>query len=130
MRLGGRPIAAAITIGYRGGVENPWASSLREYRSSCANMLLYWTMIERAIADGRDVFDFGRSTPGESTWLFKKQWGAEESPFYWEYVLDAGRSLPDFSPKNGKFQAALAAWKRLPVRVANAIGPPLVRNIP
>jgi FemAB-related protein (PEP-CTERM system-associated) len=130
VRLGARPIAAAITIGHRRAIENPWASSLREYRPLCANMLLYWAMIERAIADGYRVFDFGRSTQGESTWHFKKQWGAEESPFYWEYVVNGARVLPDLSPKNAKFDTALAVWKRLPVAVANMIGPHVVRNIP
>jgi hypothetical protein len=34
------------------------------------------------------------------------------------------------SPKNPKFSVAIRAWQRLPVRVANAIGPHVVRNIP
>ena len=130
VRLDGRPIAAAITIGYRRTIENPWASSLREYRPLCANMLLYWTMIERAIADGYRVFDFGRSTRGETTWHFKKQWGAEESPFYWEYLVNGEAEVPDLSPGNAKFGRLIALWKRLPVPVANLVGPRVVRNIP
>jgi serine/alanine adding enzyme len=82
VRLNGAPVAAGITIGYRRSVENPWASSLREHRSLNPNMLLYWTMLRDSIARGYKVFDFGRSTPNEGTYQFKKQWGAQESPFF------------------------------------------------
>ncbi|RPJ84792.1 MAG: FemAB family PEP-CTERM system-associated protein [Acidobacteria bacterium] len=128
--LAGRPVAAGITIGYRGAVENPWASSLREHRSLNPNMLLYWTMIQDAIARGYKVFDFGRSSPNEGTYNFKKQWGAIESPFYWEYVLRNEAPLPDQSPKSTKFSLAVSAWQRLPLTLTNLLGPPVVRNIP
>jgi hypothetical protein len=128
--LGGSPVAAGVTIGYRTSVENPWASSLREHRSLNPNMLLYWTMLQDAIARGFSVFDFGRSTPNEGTYHFKKQWGAVESPFFWEYVLNGVQSLPDHSPKSSKFSLAVSVWKRLPVTVANVLGPRIVARIP
>ncbi len=119
-----------MTIGYRDAVENPWASSLREHRSLNPNMLLYWLMIRDAIARGYRVFDFGRSTRDEGTYQFKKQWGAADSPFFWEYALAEGRSLPDLGPKSSKFSAAVSAWQRLPLPIANALGPHIVRGIP
>ncbi len=130
VRQKGKPVAAGITIGYRDVVENPWASSLRKYRALCPNMLLYWMMIRDAIARGYERFDFGRSTPHEGTYRFKKQWGAEESPFYWEYVLAGGRALPKRSPRNPKFQVAVAVWRRLPLWTTRLLGPAIVRNIP
>jgi FemAB-related protein (PEP-CTERM system-associated) len=130
VRLGGTPVAAGIAVGYRDSIENPWASSLREHRALCPNMLLYWTMIGEAIRRGYRVFDFGRSTPNEGTYHFKKQWGAVESPFYWEYVLTRGETLPDQSRENPKFSLAVSAWQRLPLAVANLIGPRIVCNIP
>jgi serine/alanine adding enzyme len=130
VRLGGIPVAAGITIGYRKALENPWASSLREFRSQNPNMLLYWVMLQDAISRGYSIFDFGRSTPNEGTYQFKKQWGARESPFFWEYVTRPGAALPDHSPKSAKFSAAVAVWQKLPIVVANAFGPLVVRNIP
>ncbi len=124
------PVAAAITIGYADAVENPWASSLREHRALNPNMLLYWLMIRDAVARGYRVFDFGRSSPGEGTYQFKKQWGAVESPFYWEYAIAEGKPLPDLSPKSSKLSAAVSVWRRLPLRIANVLGPRVVRNIP
>jgi hypothetical protein len=76
------------------------------------------------------VFDFGRSTPNEGTYKFKEQWGALPEPVCWEYRLLNGSALPDQTPKNPKFRAAIAVWKRLPLVVTNRLGPHLVRSIP
>jgi FemAB-related protein (PEP-CTERM system-associated) len=130
VHLKGVPVAAGITIGYRSVVENPWASSLREHRSLNPNMLLYWTMLQDAIGRGFSNFDFGRSTPDEGTYMFKKQWGARESPFFWEYLLKEGCELPALSPKSPKFRTAVSLWQRLPLVVAGIVGPRIVRNIP
>lgn len=127
---GTRAVAAGITIQHRDGIEVPWASSLREYRAECPNNLLYWQIIKHGIAAGLHVLDFGRSTPNEGTFHFKKQWGAEPSPLYWEYILMGGEAPKDLSPKNPKFGAAIAVWKRLPVSVTTALGPHIVRSIP
>jgi len=123
-------VAGAITLSFKDTVENPWASSLREYRTLSPNTLLYWRMIEHAIATGHTIFDFGRSTPNEGTYNFKAQWGAEPTPLHWEYVLKGGRSLPNLSPSNPKYRAAIAIWTRLPLAVANRLGPYIVRSIP
>ena len=52
---GDRTVAGAIALSHRDVLEVPWASSLREYRSQCPNNLLYWRIIEHAIASGRPV---------------------------------------------------------------------------
>jgi serine/alanine adding enzyme len=123
-------VAAGITLSFRHTIENPWASSLREYRPLAPNTLLYWRMVEHAIATGHTTFDFGRSTPNEGTYKFKAQWGAEPVPLHWEYVLSGGQRLPDLSPSNPKYRAAIALWTRLPLAVANRLGPHIVRSIP
>jgi FemAB-related protein (PEP-CTERM system-associated) len=130
VRLEGRPIAAGI--GYRTGrlFEVPWASSIREYNALCPNHMLYWHAIESALGEGVEVFDFGRSTPGEGTFKFKAQWGAQPVPLHWEYWLPPGHELPDQGPTNPKFKLAIEGWKRLPLWLANAAGPKIVRWIP
>lgn len=130
VRHGQRPVAAAIALGFRSAVEVPSAGSLRAYRAMCPNMLLYWRVMQQAIVDGRRVLDFGRSTPGEGTFRFKEQWGASPGPMTWEYVLLSGGDLPDRSPTSTRFRAAIAAWKRLPLTIANRVGPSVVRFLP
>jgi len=130
VRQGARPIAASVTLRFRDTVIVPWASSLREYRHLVPNMLLYWTMLEEAVKEGVKTFDFGRSSPGAGTHQFKLQWGAVESPLHWEYILMGDRPAPDHGPTNPKFARVIELWKRLPLPVANAIGPLIVRHIP
>jgi FemAB-related protein (PEP-CTERM system-associated) len=127
---GAVPVAAGIGYRYRDVEEIPWAGSLKSYRTRCPNYLMYWTAIQRAIAGGLSAFDFGRSTIDEGTFQFKRQWGAEAHPLCWEYRLSSGATLPDQSPKNPKFKAAISLWKRLPLPVANLIGPSIVRSLP
>ncbi|BCS35757.1 hypothetical protein TBR22_A49910 [Luteitalea sp. TBR-22] len=130
VRHKGQPVAGSMTIVHADRVEVPWASALREARNMNPNMLLYWHMLKEVIARGGTVFDFGRSTPGEGTFLFKKQWKAEPVPLHWEYALIARDSPPDQSPGSGKFAMAIEMWKKLPVPVANTIGPLIIGNIP
>ena len=126
----GQPIAASIVHWYRGTIEVPWASSLREFNPLCANVLLYWQMVRFAVERGFTTFDFGRSTPGENTYRFKKQWGAEPRELVWEYWMSEGRAMPELNPKNPKFALAIGMWQRLPLPVTNRLGPLVVRNIP
>jgi serine/alanine adding enzyme len=130
VRHQGRPVAGSMTIAHANRVEVPWASALREARAMNPNMLLYWHMLRTVIGRGARTFDFGRSTPGEGTFLFKKQWKAEPVPLHWEYALMAGDALPDQSPGSGKFAMAIELWKKLPVPVANTLGPLIIGNIP
>ena len=130
VRKGGQPIASSVTYRFGSMREVPWASSLRAYNHLCANVRLYWAMLEHAIGAQCATFDFGRSTPNEGTFNFKKQWGAEPVPLVWEYWMADGRALPDLSPKNPKFSIAIRAWQSLPLAVSRVVGPPIVRHIP
>ncbi|MDZ7363050.1 MAG: FemAB family PEP-CTERM system-associated protein [candidate division KSB1 bacterium] len=128
--MNGRPLAAGLVCGFRETLEIPWASSLRRYNSLAANMLLYWSVLEFAIQKGYKCFDFGRCSPGEGTYKFKAQWGAQPAPLHWQYWLANGRQMPDLSPKNDKYQLAIRLWQRLPLFVTRLIGPTIIRNIP
>ncbi|MBI1875769.1 MAG: FemAB family PEP-CTERM system-associated protein [Acidobacteria bacterium] len=130
VRKGTMAVAAGISLAYHGSIEIPWASSLRDYRTICPNYLLYWTMVEFAIARGFEQFDFGRSTPDDGPYHFKKQWGARAVPLCWEYQLLRAARLPDRSTKNPKFQAAIAVWQRLPLSLASFVGPRVARYLP
>lgn len=130
VRAHGRPVAASLVHWHDDTIEVPWASALREFNPLCANVLLYWHMVRFAVDRGFRTFDLGRSTPGEGTYHFKKQWGAEPRELVWEYWTAEGQSVPELNTKNPKFELAIRAWQRLPVRVATALGPFVVRNIP
>jgi FemAB-related protein (PEP-CTERM system-associated) len=126
----GRPVAASLVHWHRATLEVPWASALREFNPLCANVFLYWHMLRFGVERGLTTFDFGRSSPDSGTFQFKRQWGAEPTPLVWEYWTAGGRPLPQLNPANPKFSMAIRAWQRLPVPLATALGPFIVRNIP
>lgn len=126
----GKTIASALLTWFKDTLEVPWASSNRDFRQFCPNNLLYWEAIRFAIDRRARMFDFGRSTPGEGTFNFKKQWGARPVPLYWQYLLREGGTLPELNPMNPRFRLAIQAWQKLPLMVTNMLGPHIVRCIP
>ena len=126
----GEPVAGGLLLAHGDSLEIPWASSLRSHNRLGVNMLLYWRCLERAIERGCSTFDFGRSSVDSGTYRFKRQWGAEPAPCYWHYWLPDERPLPELSPDNPKYRLAIRLWQRLPLPVANRLGPHIVRNLP
>lgn len=129
VRLGGRPVAAALVVHGPGMTEVPSASSLRRYNATCANMLMYWHLLKRSVQRGQATFDFGRSTVDSNTFRFKRQWGAEPSQAVWQYHVRRG-SMGDLRPDNPRYKLMIGVWQRLPVAVTRIVGPPIVRGIP
>lgn len=124
-----KPAAAAIVIGHKDRLEIPWASTIRRYNPKSVNMLLYWQVLSWAVDNGYRSFDFGRCSTDAGTYKFKAQWGAVEMPLQWDYHLLAGE-MPALNTKNKKFMLLIAIWKRLPVVVANLLGPNIVKYLP
>jgi FemAB-related protein (PEP-CTERM system-associated) len=130
VRLGGEPVAAGFVIGAGDTLEIPWASSLRSANAVGVNMLLYWSVLERACEAGYRQFDFGRSTRDSGTFRFKKQWGAQPKQLTWHYWLRNGGQPPQINPANPKYQLAVKVWQKLPLPVANFLGPLIVKHLP
>ena len=129
-RLGDTAIAGALSYAHGACIEVPSASSLREHRALCANHLIYWRIMEYAIATGRRLFDFGRSTPNDGTFHFKEQWGAKSEQLHWEYHLLGKTVLPADDRQSTKYRTMIDTWKRLPLPLATFIGPHIARAVP
>ena len=122
----GIPAAAGIILLANKTVSIPWASSLLKYNNYNPNMLLYWTFLSFAADNSYRYFDFGRSTPGEGTYKFKKQWGAEPVPLEWVDLLNPS----PVSVSRGDFRAQVEkVWQKLPVSIATMAGSRLRRYI-
>ncbi len=125
-----RPVAGALALRWEGTLTVPWASSLRSARPSCPNHSLYWRILRDAQEAGLERFDFGRSSLGSGTYHFKKQWGGEIVPLVWTVLDRRGEPCPEdhLSPDRHRLLAAL--WRRLPLAVANRLGPPIRGRLP
>ena len=123
------PTAAGIILMHADTVNIPWASALKEYNRMSPNMLLYWSFLKFAADNGYRFFDFGRSTPGEGTYLFKRQWGAEPLPLYWQRMVYKGKANGSAKNNNSFRCFAEKLWQNLPVTAANTLGPRLRKYI-
>ena len=130
IRREGRAAGAAFMIGFRDRIEVPWVSTVREMNAHFVNTLLYWEQLRYAVAAGYRTFDFGRSSLDSGTYDFKRQWGAEPVQLYWQYWLAPGRGMPGLTPSSPKFRLAVRAWQRLPLAIANRLGPRIVKDLP
>jgi len=129
VRSQGTPIACGLLVHSRGVSEVPSASSLREYNSTGANMLMYSHLLRRSIEKGSQIFDFGRSSEGSGTFKFKAQWGAVPHPAIWQYYTRK-MSPDEMRPDSGGKQRLVKIWQRLPVWLTRLMGPSIVRGIP
>lgn len=107
----------------------PWASTIQDYNSLAPNMLLYWELLSFCCNNGGGEFDFGRSTPGEGTFKFKAQWGAQPEALDWQTLSDANQWLMvdsftfDKQSNPSSIREALTkVWSRLPVSVSTFFG--------
>jgi FemAB-related protein (PEP-CTERM system-associated) len=129
VRASSRAIGGALLLHGWGVTEVPSASTLRSFLPSCANMLMYWHLLARAVDRQQATFDFGRSSQDSSTYRFKKQWGACPHAAVWQYYLRQGGAA-EMRPDNPKYQRLIRMWQRLPVSLTRWIGPRIVRGIP
>ncbi len=111
-------------------MEIPLASTIRDVNHLSMNMFLYWEVLKFAIKQNYSQFDFGRSSKNVGTYRFKQQWGAQPKQLYWHYWLGQSETPPSLNPSNPKYALIISVWKRLPVALANLLGPAIVKNIP
>lgn len=129
--LGDRPVSAAILVQWHDGIEIPWAATLHAVNRLSINMRLYWDVLQLAIDRGCSRFDFGRYTPGSGTYRFKAQWGAHPVQLYWQaWAPDGAASAASASGNRSKFDAAVKLWSRMPLWMANALGPCISPRLP
>jgi FemAB-related protein (PEP-CTERM system-associated) len=128
----GKAIACGCGFLWNGEFEITWASALRSHNAMSPNMLVYWELMAHTIRRGGRIFNFGRATRGSGTHKFKLQWGSREEQLWW-YQYGRGADVSHGatpSQDTGVFALASRVWQRMPVSVANRLGPSIVRFIP
>ena len=116
---GGRPAASLIWLRDRSLAWAPWSGALR--RRDHPGSLLFWGWVERALADGVEVLDFGRSSAGQGAYVFKRSFGATAIPLRWF----SDRSTHIYR----RYAAAQRFWRALPRPVTRRVGPVLCRYL-
>ncbi len=126
---GGKPISSVLSFYFRDEVLPYYAGDDTLARDLAGNDFKYWELMRRACERKIRIFDYGRSKRGTGSFDFKKNWGFEATPLVYEYALLKGTEIPQNNPSNPKYQAFIAMWRKLPIGVANFLGPYIVRNL-
>ena len=125
----GKPLSSVMSFYFRDEVLPYYAGDDEAARELAANDFKYWELMRRACARGLKTFDYGRSKAGTGPYNFKKNWGFEPTPLHYEYRLYKRDTVPQNNPNNAKYQLLIKTWRRLPLGLANWLGPFVVRNL-
>jgi FemAB-related protein (PEP-CTERM system-associated) len=130
IRDGGEDVAGVMSFYFRNEVLPYYGGSIARARSiKGCNDFMYWELMRRSADEGLTSFDFGRSKLDTGPFKFKKNWGFEPTPLPYEYYLVKTDQMPDVNPTNPKYRLLVDTWRRLPVPLANLLGPPLARSL-
>ena len=125
----GKPLSSVLSFYFRDEVLPYYAGDDEAARDLAANDFKYWELMRRACARGLKVFDYGRSKLGTGPYAFKKNWGFEPKPLHYEFCLYTRDSIPQNNPNNAKYKLMINIWRRMPLALANWLGPFVVRNL-
>ncbi|QKS00023.1 FemAB family PEP-CTERM system-associated protein [Sphingomonas sp. CL5.1] len=127
VRHKGRAVASVLSLYFNGAVYPYWGGGTAAARELRANDRMYFALMAHARARGCAHFDFGRSKAGTGAAAFKKNWGFEGRPLaYARWSEGAAREV---NPLNPKYALMVRTWRRLPLPVANLIGPWISRGL-
>jgi len=125
----GRPLSSVLSLYHKGVVMPYWGGGTRDARTWRANDMMYYALMRHARERGCIAFDFGRSKFGTGAFAFKKNWGFEPQPLGYAARTADGQEPRQINPMSPKYRLQVAAWQRLPLPIANCIGPWIARGL-
>ncbi len=129
VRHEGKPVASVLSLYHRGTVMPFWGGGTWGARGLRANERMYYELMCHARRRGCTRFDFGRSKVGSGPFAFKKNWGFEPEALTYYTWSAPGVAARNIDPTDESYSAKIALWKRLPLSVANRIGPWIARGL-
>ena len=122
-------VASVLSFFFRGEVLPYYAGGMAVARDVAGNDFMYWNLMEAAVERGCRSFDFGRSKLGTGAYDFKHNWGFPAEPLEYEYRLQEASAVPENNPLNPKYRMFISLWQKLPLGVANRLGPHIVKHL-
>lgn len=126
---GGKPQASVLTLYFNGTAYPYWGGGTADARALRANDRMYFALMGHARARGCTRFDFGRSKVGTGPAAYKKNWGFTGVPLAYAKRTADGQKPREINPLDPRYALKIAVWKKLPLLVANAVGPYIARGL-
>ncbi|AWW74895.1 FemAB [Erythrobacter sp. KY5] len=125
----GVPISSVLSFYHNGAVLPFWGGGKHCSRDARANELMYYELMLHARRMGMSSFDFGRSKTDSGPYRFKKNWGFDPEPLTYSTWTAPGEEARDIDPTSDAYASKIAVWKKLPLAVANRLGPLIARDL-
>ena len=117
------PVASVLSLYHRGAVMPYWGGGVFAARALRANDVMYYRLMCHARTRGCDRFDFGRSKTDSGAFHFKRNWGFAPQPLAYAQWTADGMAPRDVNPLSPRYRAKIALWQKLPLAIANRVGP-------
>ena len=129
VRANGKPVASVLSLYFNGTVYPYWGGGTHAARALRANDRMYFALMAHARTKGCARFDFGRSKAGTGPAAFKKNWGFAGIPLLYAKRAAAGAAMREINPSDPRYARKVELWKKLPLWVANGLGPHISRGL-
>ena len=123
------PLASVLSLYHRGTVMPYWGGGTAAARPARANDLMYFALMRHARERGCTRFDFGRSKAGTGAAAFKHNWGFEGVPLAYAKRTADGQAPREINPLDPRYSLQVKLWSRLPLPIANRLGPMISRGL-
>lgn len=130
VRREGRAIASVLSL-YHGNTVLPyWGGGTADARAWRGNDMMYYALMLHARKDkGCTRFDFGRSKVGTGPAAFKRNWGFEPTPLVYAKYAANGQKPREINPLDPKYRLQVQLWQKLPLWIANRVGPFIAKGL-
>jgi FemAB-related protein (PEP-CTERM system-associated) len=126
---GETPLASVLSFYHNGAVMPFWGGGTLAARAARANEVMYYALMLHARGQGMTRFDFGRSKTGSGPYAFKKNWGFAPELLTYGAWTDGDLPRRNIDPTDASYSRKIALWKKLPLPVANTLGPWIARGL-
>ena len=125
----GRPLASVFSLYFKNAVYPYWGGGTKDARTLRANEHMYHELMRHAAARGCTRFDFGRSKVGTGAFAYKKNWGFEPRPLRYATRSLDGTAAREINPLSPRYRLQVQLWQKLPLPIANLIGPWIAQGL-
>lgn len=129
IRHNGETVASVLSLYWQGKVMPYWGGGTHAARGLRANERLYFELMDHSRQRGLTHFDFGRSKTGSGPAAYKKNWGFEPEPLSYARWTADGAAARDTNPTSAKYRLMVEGWQRMPLWLANRLGPVISRQL-
>lgn len=126
---GETPLASVLSFYHEGAVMPFWGGGVFAARGARANEVMYYELMLHARRQGMARFDFGRSKTGSGPFAFKKNWGFAPQPLTYGGWTAPGAAARNIDPTDASYSRKIDLWKKLPLPIANLVGPWIARGL-